>query len=132
MLKNYLHTRFRVSDMDRSLKFYRDVLGMEVTDQKTSPRGSKLVFLQFPGSEAELELCSFPSSGGVQVPEDLVHLAFEVEDIQACIAHLKHEGITITEGPITTENGTQFIFTEDPDKYEIELMQYPQKLRVVR
>ncbi len=131
MLIKYLHTRFRVSDMDQSLKFYRDALGMEVTEQKTSPRGSQLVFLQFPDSEGELELCSFPSSGGVQVPEDLVHLAFEVDDLQACSERLKQAGIPITEGPIKGDGGMQFMFTEDPDKYEIELIQYPQKLRLV-
>ena len=40
---------------------------------------------------------------------------------------LEEEGVPITEGPIEAENGTRFIFTEDPDKYEIELMQYPKK-----
>ncbi len=94
--------------------------------EKTSPRGSRLVFLQFPGMDAELELCSFPSSGKVSVPEDLVHLAFQVDDIEACMRKLEGQGIPVTEGPITSENGTRFIFTEDPDKYEIELMQYPE------
>ena len=45
MIKKYLHTRFRVSDMDKSISFYQDVLGMEVIEQKNSPRGSKLVGL---------------------------------------------------------------------------------------
>ena len=124
MIKKYLHTRFRVSDMDKSIYFYRDILGMKVVEQKTSPRGSKLVFLKFPGMDCELELCSFPDSGNVHVPEDLVHLAFEVDDLERCIERLKMAGVLITEGPIKSSNGTRFIFTEDPDKYEIELMQY--------
>ena len=124
MIKKYLHTRFRVSDMDKSIYFYRDILGMKVVEQKTSPRGSKLVFLKFPDMDCELELCSFPDSGNVHVPEDLVHLAFEVEDLERCIERLKVAGVLITEGPIESSNGTRFIFTEDPDKYEIELMQY--------
>lgn len=124
MIKKYLHTRFRVSDMEKSIHFYRDILGMEVIEQKTSPRGSKLVFLQFPGMDCELELCSFPDSGSVHVPEDLVHLAFEVEDLEACIDKLNAAGIPVTEGPTESSNGTRFIFTEDPDKYEIELMHY--------
>ena len=119
MIKKYLHTRFRVSDMEQAIRFYRDILGMEVLEQKTSPRGSKLVFLRFPGTECELELRSFPDSGKVEVPEDLVHLAFEVENLDNFIR------IPITEGPIETSNGTRFIFTEDPDKYLIELMQCP-------
>ena len=122
MIKKYLHTRFRVSDMDKSISFYQDVLGMEVIEQKTSPRGSKLVFLKFPDMDCELELCSFPDSGSVHVPEDLVHLAFEVDDLKVCIEKLNAAGVPITEGPLETSNGTKFIFTEDPDKYEIELM----------
>ena len=124
MIKKYLHTRFRVSDMDKSISFYRDILGMKVVEQKTSPRGSKLVFLKFPDMDCELELCSFPDSGNVHVPEDLVHLAFEVDDLERCMERLKVAGVLITEGPIESSNGTRFIFTEDPDKYEIELMQY--------
>ena len=124
MIKKYLHTRFRVSDMDKSIYFYRDILGMKVVEQKTSPRGSKLVFLKFPDMDCELELCSFPDSGNVHVPEDLVHLAFEVEDLERCIERLKVAGVLITEGPIESSNGTRFIFIEDPDKYEIELIQY--------
>ena len=124
MIKKYLHTRFRVSDMDKSVYFYRDILGMKVVEQKTSPRGSKLVFLKFPDMDCELELCSFTDSGNVHVPEDLVHLAFEVDDLERCIERLKVAGVLITEGPIESSNGTRFIFTEDPDKYEIELIQY--------
>ena len=124
MIKKYLHTRFRVSDMDKSISFYQDILGMEVIEQKTSPRGSKLVFLKFPGIDCELELCSFPDSGAIHVPEDLVHLAFEVDDLEVCIDKLNAAGVPITEGPLESSNGTRFIFTEDPDKYEIELMHY--------
>jgi lactoylglutathione lyase len=123
MLKRYLHTRFRVSDMEKSLKFYRDILGMKIVEQKTSPRGSKLVFLRFPGTGCRLELCAFPDSGKIEVPEDLVHLAFEVESLENCILKLEKSGIPITEGPIESSNDTRFIFTEDPDKYEIELIQ---------
>ena len=122
MIKKYLHTRFRVSDMDKSISFYQDVLGMEVIEQKNSPRGSKLVFLKFPDMDCELELCSFPDSGSVHVPEDLVHLAFEVDDLEVCIEKLNATGVPITEGALETSNGMKFIFTEDPDKYEIELM----------
>ena len=124
MIKKYLHTRFRVSDMEKSVIFYRDILGMKLTEQKTSPRGSQLVFLNFPGMNCELELCSFPDSGTVEIPEDLVHLAFEVDDLEVCMQKLEAAGVPITEGPTKSSNGNRFIFTEDPDKYEIELIQY--------
>ena len=122
-LNKFLHTRFRVGDMDRSLKFYRDVLGLEIAEQSTSPRGSQLVYLQLPDSDSQLELCSFPSSGTVDVPEDLAHLAFEVDNLEAWMERLQKAGVTVTEGPVTTSHGSRFIFTEDPDKYEIELIE---------
>ena len=109
MLKKYLHTRFRVRDIDRSVNFYNGILGMKIIERKTSPRGSQLVFLRFPEAECELELCSFPNSGSVEVPEDLVHLAFQVQDLEQCMEKLKKEKIPITEGPIETESGTRFI-----------------------
>ncbi len=126
MIRKYLHTRFRVADMEKSLHFYTQVLGLKLTEQKTSPRGSKLAFLEAPGTGSEIELCSFPESGDVAVPEDLVHLAFQVDDLHACMEQLRQAGVPITEGPIESSNGTKFIFTEDPDKYEIELMEYPE------
>ncbi len=125
MLKKYLHTRFRVHDMRRSINFYNGILGMEIIEEKISPRGSQLVFLRLPETDCDLELCSFPDSGKIEVPEDLVHLAFEVQDLDKCVAKLKERGVPITEGPIQTASGTRFIFIEDPDKYEIELMQHP-------
>jgi lactoylglutathione lyase len=127
MIKKYLHTRIRVSDMDKTLKFYSEVLGLKILESKTSPRGSKLVFLEAPGTDSEIELCSFPDSGKIDVPEDLVHMAFQVENLEETIQCLEKSGVPITEGPIETSNGTKFIFTEDPDKYEIELMEYPDR-----
>ena len=113
--------------MDRSINFYNGILGMEIVERKTSPQGSQLVFLRFPETNCDLELCSFPDSGNIEVPEDLVHLAFQVEYLEWCMTKLEEEGVPITEDPIEAENGTRFIFTEDPDKYEIELMQYLKK-----
>src|SRR5574338_225862 len=80
-VKKLLHTRMRVSDMDQTIRFYQEVLGLEVMERKVSPRGSHLAFLKVPNSEELIELCSFPPSGAVRVQEDLVHLAFEVETL---------------------------------------------------
>ena len=118
-----LHTRMRVSDMERTVAFYTGVLGLEVLERKTSPRGSHLAFLKAPNSEELIELCSFPASGSVQVQEDLVHLAFEVEDVDHTIRELDAKGIPITDGPTTTSSGSRFIFIDAPDGYEIELIQ---------
>ena len=76
--KKLLHTRYRLNDLERSVKFYQEVLGLEEVRRHKSPRGSELVFLKTPGSEELIELCHFPSSGPVQVQPDLTHLAFEI------------------------------------------------------
>ena len=52
-----LHTRYRVNDLERTIKFYRDVLGLEEVKRHKSPRGSELVFLKTAGSEELIELC---------------------------------------------------------------------------
>jgi len=111
-----------VGDIDRTVRFYTEILGLEVIERHTSPRGSKLVFLKVPGSDEEIELCSFPSSGEVRVPEDLVHLAFEVADLDATIRKLESLGVPITDGPTDSRSG-RFCFIDAPEGYEIELIQ---------
>jgi lactoylglutathione lyase len=115
----------RVSDMDETIRFYTDVLGLEVMERKVSPRGSHLAFLKVPNSEELIELCSFPASGPVKVQEDLVHLAFEVEHLDAAITALNAKGVKITDGPTRTSSGSRFIFIDAPDGYEIELIERP-------
>lgn len=126
-----LHTRMRVSDMDQTIAFYRDVLGLEVLERKTSPRGSHLAFLRVPNSDELIELCSFPPSGPVKVQEDLVHLAFQVENLDKTVAALHKKGITITDGPTVTSSGSRFIFIDAPDGYEVELIERPAGVKIV-
>ncbi|HEX6532308.1 MAG TPA: VOC family protein [Nitrospira sp.] len=122
-VKKLLHTRMRVSDMDETIAFYTRVLGLEVLERKVSPRGSHLAFLRVPNSDELIELCSFPPSGPVKVQEDLVHLAFQVESLDATITALREQGIRITDGPTATSSGSRFIFIDAPDGYEVELIE---------
>ena len=118
-----LHTRYRVNDLERTVKFYRDVLGLEEIRRQKSPRGSELVFLKAPGSDEQIEICSFPASGQVQVPPDLTHLAFEVESLQEFGNHLATLGMRYSDGPTTSSSGSVFAFIDAPEGYEIELIQ---------
>src|SRR6201997_5019195 len=76
-----LHTRYRVNDLERTVKFYREVLGLEEVRRHKSPRGSELAFLKAPESEELIEICFFPGSESVKVQSDLTHLAFEVDSL---------------------------------------------------
>lgn len=122
-VRRLLHTRMRVNDIEASVRFYTDVLGLTVTSRHTSPRGSRLVFLAVPGSAEEIELCSYPGSGAVRVPEDLVHLAFEVPDLAAAIDRLEALGVPVTDGPTESRSG-RFCFIDAPEGYEVELIEH--------
>ena len=126
-----LHTRMRVSDMEQTIAFYTGVLGLEVIERKTSPRGSHLAFLKVPNSEELIEVTSFPPSGPVRVQEDLVHLAFQVENLDDTIAALTAQGVKITDGPTETSSGSRFLFIDAPDGYEIELIERPTGVKIV-
>ena len=118
-----LHTRYRVNELERTVKFYRDVLGLEEVRRHRSPRGSELVFLKAPGSSEEIEICYFPNSEPVKCQSDLTHLAFEVESIAEFEKHLAKLGIKLSDGPTTTSSGSVIAFIDAPEGYEIELIQ---------
>lgn len=130
-VKKLLHTRMRVSDLDQTIQFYTNVLGLDVLERKTSPRGSQLAFLRVPNSDELIELTSFPPSGPVKVQEDLVHLAFQVDSLDETIASLKSKGVKVTDGPTTTSSGSRFIFIDAPDGYEVELIERPPGVKIV-
>lgn len=118
-----LHTRYRVNDLEKTVKFYKDVLGLEETRRHKSPRGSELAFLKAPGSEELIELCYFPASGPVQVQPDLTHLAFEVDSLEEFGKHLAAQGIKYSDGPHMKPDGGGIAFIDAPEGYEIELIQ---------
>jgi lactoylglutathione lyase len=123
MVKKLMHTRMRVNDLERTVKFYEDALGLKVARRHTSPRGAQLAFLQTPNSEEEIELCQLPDSPSVQVQPDLMHLAFEVEDLTAFAAQLAKKGYKLSDGPTPTSTGAVIAFIDAPEGYEVELVQ---------
>lgn len=123
IVKRLNHTRMRVDDLERTVNFYKDVLGLEETRRHESPRGSKLVFLKTPNSDHMIEITYYPDSGPVQCQPDLVHLAFEVENVDAFIKHAESKNVPITDGPTTSSSGTRFCFIDAPEGYEIELIE---------
>lgn len=122
-VSRWLHTRFRVNDLESSLRFYTQVLGLKEISRSTSPRGSTLVFLQPSGGGEMLELCHFPASGPVQVPPDLVHIALEVDDLDAFGKHAASLGYPWSDGPTRTGRGTRFAFLDAPEGYEVEIIE---------
>lgn len=124
MVKKLLHTRMRVNDLARTVKFYQEALGLKLTRQHTSPRGAQLAFLATPNSDEEIEICQMPAGAPpVQVQPDLVHLAFEVDDLAAYEAAIKAKGYALSDGPTQTGSGSVIAFIDAPEGYEVELIQ---------
>lgn len=122
-VRKLLHTRYRLNDLETSVKFYKEVLGLEEVRRHKSPRGSELAFLKAPESEELIELCHFPGSGPVRVQPDLTHLAFEVDGLEDFGQHLAKLGLKFSDGPTMRPDGSGFAFIDAPEGYEIELMQ---------
>ena len=123
MVKKLLHTRMRVNDLARTVKFYQDALGLKLSRQHISPRGAQLAFLQTPNSDEEIEICQMPPGApAVQVQPDLMHLAFEVDDLKAFAAALEKKGFALSDGPTPSGSG-MIAFIDAPEGYEVELIQ---------
>ncbi len=123
MIKKLLHTRYRVTDLEKTVGFYKDVLGLEETSRHTSGRGSQLVFFKAPGSDEEIEICKYDGSGPVNVGTDITHLAFEVDDMEAFAKHSTARGYPLSDGPHKSGSGSVIAFIDAPEGYEVELIQ---------
>ena len=118
----YLHTMIRVRDLDASLKFYCEGLGLrEVRRMENAAGKFTLVFLAAPESpEAEIELTfNWGSDEDYGSARNFGHLAFRVDDIHATCAHLAAQGITINRPP----RDGHMAFVRSPDLISVELLQ---------
>ncbi|NNM61053.1 MAG: lactoylglutathione lyase [Steroidobacteraceae bacterium] len=117
----YLHTMVRVSDIDQSLGFYRDALGLDVLSRREYPQGRfTLVFLAAPGdAAAQLELTYNWDPESYTGGRNFGHLAYEVEDIYATCARLSAHGVTINRPP----RDGHMAFVRSPDGISVELLQ---------
>jgi lactoylglutathione lyase len=117
----YLHTMVRVSDLEASLGFYRDQLGLVELRRKDVPQGRyTLVFLAAPGDAgAELELTYNWDPEAYTVGRSFGHLAYAVDDIYATCRRLMEGGVTINRPP----RDGRMAFVRSPDGISIELLQ---------
>ena len=111
----------RVSNLESSLKFYTDALGLEEVRRKDVPKGKfTLVFLKAPESDAEIELTyNWDSSEDYGNARNFGHLAFSVDNIYETCASLQQKGIVILRPP----RDGHMAFIQSPDNISIELLQ---------
>jgi lactoylglutathione lyase len=117
----YLHTMVRVTDIDASLKFYCEALGLEELSRKDYPQGRyTLVFLAAPGDEnAQVELTHNWDPQSYGGGRNFGHLAYQVDDIYATCQRLTDHGVTILRPP----RDGRMAFVRSPDNISIELLQ---------
>ncbi len=122
-----LHTMLRVGDLDRSIAFYRDVLGMELFSRKDYPEGKfTLAFLGYGRNpeQAEIELTHNWGVASYELGTAYGHVAVGVGDIHAVCDRIRAAGGVITREPGPMKHGTTVIaFVADPDGYKIELIE---------
>src|ERR1043166_4610211 len=112
MVKKLLHTRYRVTDLEKTVSFYKDVLGLEETRRHTSGRGSQLVFFKAPGSEEEIEICKFDESGPGVVGADLAHMEFELNGIEQFARETARRGHPLSDGTDPDGRGGAIAFKD--------------------
>ncbi len=122
-----LHTMLRVNNLDESLSFYCDKLGMKLLRRKDYPSGEfTLAFVGY-GSEAEHTVIELTYNWGVdkyELGNAFGHLAIGVEDIYKTCDELKKKGVKVTREPGPMKHGGAVIaFIEDPNGYKIELIE---------
>jgi lactoylglutathione lyase len=122
-----LHTMLRVTDLDRSIHFYTEVLGMKLL--RTTDRPEQKYTLAFVGfasnpEQAEIELTYNYGVQSYDLGNAFGHLALGVEDVYATCENIRRLGGTITREPGPVKGGASLIaFVADPDGYKIELIQ---------
>ncbi|WP_017326816.1 lactoylglutathione lyase [Synechococcus sp. PCC 7336] len=122
-----LHTMLRVGDLDRSLQFYCDVLGMTLLRKKDYPGGEfTLAFVGY-GPESEGAVIELTYNWGVDsydLGDAYGHIALGVEDIYGTCDAIKARGGEVVREPGPMKHGSTVIaFVKDPDGYKIELIQ---------
>jgi lactoylglutathione lyase len=117
----YLHTMVRVSDLDASLRFYRDALGLELVRQFDNPGGRfTLAYLAAPGDHnAQVELTYNWDPEDLGGSRNFGHLAYAVDDIYAACERLQAHGVQILRPP----RDGYMAFVRSPDQISIELLQ---------
>ncbi len=127
----FIYTGIRVKNMDESIRFYTEVLEMQIVEkrQKTEPTKGEVVTLKSPDSNQLLELNFYENDSPFFAPymngEDLDHLAFTVENLESTVSDLKRKHVKIIVEPyqIGASAGWREAFIEDPNGIWIELLQ---------
>lgn len=121
----FLHTCYRVQDLDKSLEFYQDVLGFEISRKRDFPEDKfTLVYLKVPGSDYELELTyNYDKEEPYTIGDGYGHIAIGVDDLEVTHKEYSETGYEVTDLKALSNNSTSYFFIKDPDGYKVEVIQ---------
>jgi len=128
-MATYLHTMYRITDPERSQRFY-EALGMELRRDmdivRNGEREATNYFFGFPGDTAELELTLNHDGRTYDNGSGYGHIAIGVEDLDGTLAQLAEQGIEPEKPPYSVrEGGSRLCFVRDPDDYRVEIIERP-------
>ena len=121
----FLHTSITVRNMEESLAFYTGMLGLQFERRRTIPENhAEIAFVRDPVSGARVELTHWEGKDSFEAGEQLDHLAFEVEDLDRTLMHLRTKNVRVAKEPYRLSGGSSRIaFVLDPNDVWIELIE---------
>ncbi|CAM4205200.1 VOC family protein [Saccharibacillus endophyticus] len=114
----------RVRDLETSISFYQDILGLPI-QRRFESRGKQIAML---GSESQPKIELIQGSEQTVQPENGVSVGFEVDSLEDAMEELRHKGIPIARGPIAPNPRLSFFYVLDPDGFEIQLAQHHESI----
>ncbi len=122
----YLHTSITVKDMERSIAFYTELLGLTLERRRRIPENrAEVAFVIDPASGARLELTHWDDKPTFEAGEQLDHLAFETDDLDAFLARVRARGVPVAKEPFQLQGGSgRLAFILDPNEVWIELIEH--------
>ncbi len=124
------HTAFRVSDLEASIRFYTESLGLRVLFRSANPEeGEAYAFLELKGGNLEL----IQTLNSLYIPPKIVppycpHLAVQSDDLNAILETIRNKGIHLVKGPLEILGKERWLYISDPDNNVIEYIQWLDKL----
>ena len=122
----FLHTSITVADMDRSIRFYTEALGLTFERRRRIPENrAEIAFVVDPESGARIELTHWDDKPTFEAGEQLDHMAFEVPDLDAFLTRARSLGVRVAKEPYQLSGGSsRLAFVLDPDDVWIELIEH--------
>lgn len=115
-------TTIKVSDLEHSIRFYQDVVGLQLQRKYEAGPGKEIAFLAAEAGQTEVELIADENQKKVEIGND-ISLGFTVASIQDKLKFVQNEGIKVLAGPISPNPEIEFFYVSDPDGVKIQFVE---------